>query len=77
MGEINKKFYNMLQPKTNPDPLMPDFEFIIPSGQFWYNLTLEEQAELRQIVAEEGQNLDNYLYEMRRMLPKDPNLRKR
>ncbi len=72
MKDIPSKFYNMVQPKTDAKPTEPDFKFIIPSGQFWNELTLEEQGELRQIVAEEGQNLDDYLYLMRKMLPFTP-----
>ncbi len=66
----------MVIPKTGK-PDEPDFKFIIPSGQFWNDLSLKEQGELRQIVALEGQDLDDYLYQMRRMLPKDPYFHKR
>ena len=72
MGEINKKFYNMVQAKAEPDPLKPDFEFIVPSAQFWNDLTLKEQSELRQIVTDEGEDLDEYLRQMRQMLPRNP-----
>ena len=72
MAEIKEKFYNMVQPKAEPDPLKPDFEFITPSPQFWNELTGKEQNELRQIVADEGKDIEGYLRQMRQMLPKDP-----
>ncbi len=70
--DIPEKFLNMVRPVEKPEIGKPDFEFIVPSGQFWGDLTVKEQEELRQIVAAEGQNLDNYLYEMRKMLPRTP-----
>ncbi len=70
--DIPKKFHNMVQSIEKPEVGKPDFKFIIPSGQFWYDLTQKEQEELRQVVAAEGQDLDDYLYEMKRMLPKTP-----
>jgi len=72
LADISKKFLNMVEPKSDVKPTESDFKFIIPSGQFWYDLTLKEHKELRQIVAAEGQDLDDFLYEMRRMLPKTP-----
>ncbi len=72
MKDIPKKFHNMVQPKSDAKPDESDFKFIIPSGQFWNDLTPKERDELRQIIFEEGQNLDDYLYQMRKMLPYTP-----
>ncbi len=72
MKELPEKFCNMVQPIEKPEVGKPDFKFIIPSGQFWNDLTPKEQDELRQLVAGEGQDLENYLYQMRRMLPQTP-----
>ena len=72
LKDIPKKFLNMVVSKKDAKPTESDFEFIVPSGQFWNELTLKEQDELRQIVAKEGEDLEDYLYKMRRMLPKNP-----
>jgi len=72
MKDIPDKYYNMVQAKEEKDPLKPDFAFIVPSPQFWNDLTKDEQVELKEIVTGEAQDLDKYLYEMRRMLPKNP-----
>ena len=76
MKEIPEKFYHMVQPKVSL-PTEADFRFIVPSGQFWNDLTPKEQDELRRIVTTAGKDLDDYLYQMRRMLPKDPDFHKR
>lgn len=52
--DIPEKFHNMVQPLKNTKPTESDFEFIVPSPQFWNDLTLKEQSQLRQIVTEEG-----------------------
>jgi len=72
MKDIPTKFHNMVQPKVHTKPTESDFEFITPSPQFWNDLTLKEQDELRQIVTGEGQDLDEYLRLMRKMLPRNP-----
>ena len=72
MADIPKRFHLMLQPKENAKPDESDFEFLIPSGQFWNELTLDDQSKIRQIVVEEGQDLDELLHQMRQMLPKNP-----
>ena len=71
LKDIKKKYHNMFQAKPD-EPGKSDFYIIIPSGQFWNDLTPDEQAEIKQIVTDEGKDLDDYLYEMRKMLPQTP-----
>ncbi len=70
--DVPKKFHNMLQSKKDAKQSETDFTFIPPSGQFWNGLSEKEQGELRQLVATEGEDLEDYLHEMRKMLPFTP-----
>ena len=72
MKDINKKFHNMVQPLKVEKPDGTDYEFIPPSGQFWQSLSSNEKDTLRQLLKEEGQDMEDFLHEMRKMLPFSP-----
>jgi hypothetical protein len=53
------------------NPINKDIEIINMSGQFWYNLLPSQRRELQQLVEWLGMNWEDYLEQMKRMLPKD------
>ena len=50
----------------------PDMRVMIPSGQFWSNLSATQKKQWRETVEWLGEDPEDYLQEMRKMLPKDP-----
>ena len=56
---------------TKGKPISKEIELINMSGQFWNNLLPSQKEELRQMVEWLGMNWDDYLEQMRRMLPRD------
>jgi len=72
MSSIPDKYHNMVQAIKKAEPGKPDFAFIVPSPQFWNDLTKDEQVELKEIVTMEAHDLEDYLYLMRKMLPRNP-----
>jgi hypothetical protein len=57
-------------------PLTKEIEIINMSGQFWNNLLPSQREELKQLVEWLDMNWDDYLEQMKRMLPKNLNLGK-
>ena len=45
---------------------------ITPSGQFWNALSLTQQEKWKEIITYLGEDPENYLAHMRRMLPNNP-----
>lgn len=67
--EVKQTFHGML---TQTDKKDESVEFVVPSGQFWNKLSLKEQQELTDLVTSQGKDIDDLLYQMRQMLPRDP-----
>ena len=61
LGQVNRY--------STGEPISLDVKMLIPSGQCWSNMTPTEQQEWRELVEWCGENPDDLLKEMRRMLP--------
>ena len=70
--DIPSRFHNMVEEVKDVKVGEKDFRFIIPSAQFWNDLSENEKNNLRQVVTAEGEDLEDYLHQMRRMLPFTP-----
>ena len=59
--------------KPRESPLDNDkVEVIVPSGQFWGNLSDTGKKDWKDIVKSAGKNPEDYLNQMRQMFPKNP-----
>ena len=59
------------------EAISKELEMLVPSGQCWSNMTPSEQQEWRELVEWVGQNPDDLLKEMRKMLPSNEPKRNR
>ena len=71
LKDVSPLYHNILEEKPAKGD-ETDFKFIVPSGQFWGDLTPEEKKVIYNIAKQEGVNLDNLLYKMKQMLPRTP-----
>ena len=69
-GRFNDVF---IDKKVKTGGVMEEYTAVItPSGQFWNGLSSSEQEEWRGKVREAGENPEDPLAYMRRMLPQSP-----
>ena len=63
----------VIQNYTPNQPITKDIKVITPSGQFWNSLLPSQQEDLVSLIEWLGLNSRDYLAQMRRMLPTNPN----
>jgi len=58
--------------KQYSEGMLRTINLITPSGQFWNGLSPAQQEKWREIISGLGEDPENYLAHMRRMLPSNP-----
>jgi hypothetical protein len=66
----------VVQKYEKGNPITKDIEIINMSGQFWTNLLPSQKTELKQLVEWLGMNWEDYLEQMKKMIPRDLKLGK-
>jgi len=69
LPELPDHLLGQVDKHSKGKPVSKDIKMLIPSGQCWNNMTPSEQQEWRELVEWVGQNPDDLLKQMRKMLP--------
>ena len=69
LPELPEHLLGQVYKYSKGEPISLDVQMLVPSGQCWNNMTPSEQQEWRELVEWVGQNPDDLLKQMRKMLP--------